>query len=307
MDFSLVFCYINCMNTNDYPLPRKLTVQFSLSIGCNANCLMCDKRIPNKKSNKTYSNLIKLLHFLDPVTVGRIKLLGGEPLLDKKGLLLFLKICRLKGFYCFFPTNGALLTKAYFDAMVQAGLRELTISLDSFRAEEHDAVRGLPGLFNHIIGILNYIRKHYPHFRISLNFLVLPQNIDSLDQTISLAETLGINTFNVLYPENFGKNFEQIQLTALAEQKIESIKLRPASSRIVINWNPCNVQADPTCCWQPDKISIFENNDILFCDRYPFKKKYKLDQPLKTILKKPEINNFLNNDALHCPLRRSRP
>lgn len=291
------------MNTNDYPHPRKLTVQFNLNIGCNADCFMCDKRIRNKKSNKTYSHLIRLLHFLDPATVDRIKLLGGEPLLDKKGLLCFLKICHLKGFYCFFPTNGSLLTKAYFDAMVRAGLCELTISLDSFRAEEHDAIRGLAGLFNHIIEILTYIKTQYPNFKLNLNFLVLPQNINSLYQTVCLAETLGIHSFNVLYPENFGKNYEQIRLTAFAEQKINSIKSRHPSSRTAIHWNPCDIKAYPACRHQPDKIIIFENSDIKFCDHYPFKEKYKLDQPLRIILKKPEINNFLNNDALHCPLR----
>lgn len=282
------------MNTSDCLPARKLTVQFNLSIGCNASCFMCDKRIWNKKSNKTYSNLTKLLRFLDPITVGRIKLLGGEPLLDKKGLLLFLKICRLKGFYCFFPTNGSLFTKDYFDTLVHAGLRELAISLDSFRAEEHDAIRGLPGMFNRIINILKYIRKQYPDFRLNLNFLILPQNINSLDGTISLAETLEINEFNVLYPQDFGKNFEKIQLTAFARQKIESVKLLHSSSRMAIHWNPCNVKEDFLCPYQPDKISIFEDGAINFCDHYPFKKKYKLDRPLRKILEEPEIKNFLN-------------
>ncbi len=233
------------MNNNGSPPPRKLTVQFSLSIGCNAHCFMCDQRIPDKKSHKTYSHLIKLLCFLDPVTVGRIKLLGGEPLLDKKGLLVFLKICRLKGFHCSFPTNGSLLTKTYFDAMLRCGLDELTVSLDSFRADEHDTIRGLPGLFNHIMDILKYIRKHYPNFRLNLNFLVLPQNINSLDQTICLAEILGIHSFNVLYPEDFGKNFEHIRLTAFAQQKITFLKSHHPSSGMAIHWNPCNVTRPP--------------------------------------------------------------
>lgn len=307
MDFLPIFCYINYMSANDSPYLRKLTVQFSLSIGCNANCLMCDKRIPTQKSNKTYRHLIKLLRFLDPVTVGRIKLLGGEPLLDKKGLLFFLKACRLKGLHCFFPTNGSLLTKAYFNAMLRAGLDELTISLDSCRADEHDTIRGLPGLFNHIIDILKYIRKHYPDFRLHLNFLVLPQNIDSLTSTIRLAETLKVNSFNVLYPEDFGKNFEQIQLTASTRQKIKSIQSLHKKSAMAIHWNPCNVTTNPACCRQPDKIIILENGDIDFCEHYPFKKKYKLNRPLKTILKEPEVTRFLNNNALHCPLRTTRP
>lgn len=282
------------MNINDGPLPRKFIVQFNLDIGCNAGCFMCDKRIWDKRSNKTYINLIKLLRFLDPATVDRIKLLGGEPLLDKKGLLLFLKVCRLKGFYCLFPTNGSLFTTNYFDDLVRAGLRELTISLDSFRAEEHDTIRGLPGMFNRIICILKYIRKQYPDFRLNLNFLVLPQNINSLDGTISFAETLGINEFNVLYPQDFGKNFEKIQLTAFAREKIGSVKLLHSSSKMTIHWNPCNVREDFLCSYKPDKISIFEDGAINFCDHHPFKKKYKLDRPLREILEEPEIKDFLN-------------
>jgi|GEM_PF-6528488 len=290
MDFFRIFCYTYSVS--------KFTVQFNLSIGCNATCFMCDRRVWGAKSKKTYRNLIKLLDFLDPDTVERVKLLGGEPLLDKKGLLLFLRVCRLKGFYCLFPTNGSLFTNDYFDKLVQAGLRELTISLDSFRAQEHDAIRGLPGMFKRIISILRYIRKRYPDFKLSLNFLILPQNIDSLDGTIALAETLKINEFNVLYPQDFGKNFDKIHLTADAKDKIEAVKLRYASSTMAINWNPCNVREDFLCSYQPNKLSVFEDGAINFCDHYPFKNKYKLDRPLKKILQEPEIRDFLSEHSL---------
>jgi MoaA/NifB/PqqE/SkfB family radical SAM enzyme len=291
------------MNISEYPPARKLTVQFNLSIGCNANCFMCDKRVRNEKSKSTYIRLIKLLRFLDPVTVSRIKLLGGEPLLDKKGLLLFLKICRLKGFYCFFPTNGSLITKSYFDAMVQAGLGELTISLDSFDAKEHDAIRGLTGMYKRIIDNLVYIRKHYPKFKLALNFLVLPQNINSLDKTISFAETLGINEFNILHPENFGKNFEQIQLSESSKEKMEYIKSSRPSQKMSINWNPCGVKETPACFCQPNKIIIFEDSDINFCNHYPFRKKYKLNQHISRILNEPEVKDYMNNNTLSCRLR----
>jgi MoaA/NifB/PqqE/SkfB family radical SAM enzyme len=233
--------------------------------------------------------------------------MGGEPLLDKKRLLLFLRLCHLKGFRCVFPTNGSLLTRPYFKQLLHAGLSELTISLDSYCAEEHDAIRGFPGLFDHVVTIIKHIKRDHPSFKINQNFVVLPQNINSLMRTISFSEELGIDSFIVLYPENFGKNFEKIQLTALNWQKIGSLRSQlPPSRKMHINWNPLNTKEIPGCTFQPEKIRILENGNIKLCDHYPFKRTYKLDRPLKLLLQEDEIQRFLSDTSRHCPLRSSR-
>lgn len=294
------------MNCPPTPRHQKFTVQFNLDIGCNANCFMCDKRIRIKRSRNTYKNLINYLQFLDPDMINNIKLQGGEPLLDKNGLLLFLKNCRSKGFQCVFPTNGSLLTQSFTDSLILMGLREITISLDSYKAEEHDKIRGLPGMYKRIVSNLMYIRKQYPNLKLYLNFLVLPQNIDSLEKMISFSVKLGITGLNVLYVEDFGRNFDKIQLSPLNKNKLESMKSAHISSKIIINWNPCSVHQEPGCYCRPNKIIVFEEGDINFCEHYPFTKKYFLDRPLQDILEEQEIKQFLNHNTRYCTLNTRR-
>jgi MoaA/NifB/PqqE/SkfB family radical SAM enzyme len=79
---------------------------------------------------------------------------GGEPLLRPD----LLEIVRTLKTGCaplrvFVNTNGALLTPARFDDLVDAGVDEILVSLD-YPDERHDGFRAIPGLFGRVRGLL---------------------------------------------------------------------------------------------------------------------------------------------------------
>ncbi|OIP75758.1 MAG: hypothetical protein AUK06_01340 [Parcubacteria group bacterium CG2_30_36_18] len=125
-----------------------LAVSFEVTLSCNCNCRHCD--LGGFKSNEgqikpsDYANLVKALK---PLVV---QLSGGEPLLRKDILDIVKAINQFGGLpYTILVTNGVLLNEEIYLKLKEAGLDQLSISLD-FPDERHDWFRRHPGLFNHL-------------------------------------------------------------------------------------------------------------------------------------------------------------
>lgn len=95
--------------------------------------------------------------------IATVKLVGlGEPMLDPK-LLDRIKYARralsrdrvIEVF-----TNGFHLTPAKFDAMQEAGLGCLVVSLNAVRPEQHAKIMGVPGKFEQVCASLEYAIEH---------------------------------------------------------------------------------------------------------------------------------------------------
>jgi len=282
--------------------PIGLTVQFTLDIGCNANCIMCDKRIMKKQSNQTYDRLSRLVDFLDNETVSRVKLLGGEPLLDRRGLLDLLKRCSAKGIRMHLITNGFLLSKRYADLLIKNGLDRITLSLDSGDSREHDALRGLPGSFDRIISVIKYMKHKYPKFGISVNSVAMRSNIGSLKRIIALINELGVNTLNVIFPEDFGRNFQRIALTRSDRVKVDRIRYSAEvrRSRAGIVWDVCNPKYDLGCRFRFSQMSIHEDGEVTLCGKYPLKRSVAINKPIAALLQEKDLRRFFQDDTLHC-------
>ena len=75
---------------------------------------------------------------------------GGEPLLRADIFELIAHVNQRKAMPIMF-TNGLLLTSENVQRLVDAGLYTVFLSLDSPSAEEHDRLRGIPGLFDRAV------------------------------------------------------------------------------------------------------------------------------------------------------------
>ena len=62
------------------------------------------------------------------------------------GLFEVLAFCRENQIKTKMSSNGILLKPAYLDRVLQYGPDFLSLSVDSVRADVHDALRGVPGL-----------------------------------------------------------------------------------------------------------------------------------------------------------------
>ena len=130
---------------------RPLTdLRISVTDRCNLRCTYC---MPKKANGETYSFMPKeqLLSFseitrvveaLAPIGLQKIRLTGGEPLLRKNLEQLISNIKKVPGIKEIALTTNGIFLAQQIDALVDAGLDRLTLSLDAIEQTLLDQISG---------------------------------------------------------------------------------------------------------------------------------------------------------------------
>lgn len=101
-----------------------------------------DYEFLKRQQRLSYDEIIKVARAAIELGVSKIRLTGGEPLLDKNISELIVRLCALPGLADLaLTTNGALLAPAA-KRLADAGLHRVTISLDSTDADIFRAMSG---------------------------------------------------------------------------------------------------------------------------------------------------------------------
>lgn len=125
-------------------------LRISLLDQCNFRCPYCmpeDKfhskyEFLKKQQRLTYDEIIRVATAACDLGVSKIRLTGGEPLLDKKICDLIERLAELPGIEDLaLTTNGMLLTPVAAD-LAKAGLHRVTVSLDSIDKSIFRAMSG---------------------------------------------------------------------------------------------------------------------------------------------------------------------
>ncbi len=178
----------------DPALPKTLYIETTNQ--CNLKCRGCILYRGNPEPEGTLS-LQQLIMITDQVpTLERAVLHGvGEPLLNPElaGMIRHLKN---RNVFVLFNSNGILLNAGWREALIDAGLDELRISLDAASAETYQKIRG-SGWFSRVVDNLNaFVHdlriRQAAGPRLSLWFLGTRDNIAELADLIRLAARVGI-------------------------------------------------------------------------------------------------------------------
>lgn len=263
--------------------PVRLTLQISLNIGCNARCIMCDKRVYDRSSGFSYKRVSKLLDFIDQKTVGYIRILGGEPLLDKVGLLRLIKKCRDKNIEVLITTNGSLLDNCFIDAAIRCGLKRITLSVDAL-GSKHDKIRNLPGAFNNIQHMILYLRLEYPFFEINTNTVFMNKNAKDLDKISLWGKKAGINAMYLCLLEDFGMNFKALR------PSLEDLLLfhTAIGNKIFNSVESVKFKQGDGCKYLLERLNMRDNGKIVPCRRADNNKFY-LDKKISLLY---QTDNF---------------
>ena len=126
-----------------------------------------------------------------------VALSGGEPFLRKDlgDVVRFIKEEAKMSILLF--TTGWYLRRRMDEALPHIDM--LAVSVDSAKAERHDEIRGLPGLFDELVAGVRMARERYPELPIQLNCCVQKGIASEIDDLIALAEDLGVRiSFDVI-------------------------------------------------------------------------------------------------------------
>jgi MoaA/NifB/PqqE/SkfB family radical SAM enzyme len=118
--------------------------QIGITNACPQNCACCYNKNRQGRVMDT-DTIIKTAHSLKQMGVVWMGLTGGEPLLNKDIVKITESIsgdCAIKLF-----TTGCTLSRNLAQELKSAGLFSVSISLDHWTEDVHDAGRGYPGAF----------------------------------------------------------------------------------------------------------------------------------------------------------------
>jgi MoaA/NifB/PqqE/SkfB family radical SAM enzyme len=188
----------------DKPLSKPVEITLALTRVCPARCVMCDYWKMQPKDELTASEWIEFLgqmrEWIGPFWV---VLSGGEPFI-KPGIFDILQFCRDNQIKTNVTSNGILLQPVYLDRILEHGPDFLGLSVDSPRAEVHDALRGTPGLHARCAEALHYLRERDKRIVLGVSTIIMEDNYRELPDLVHWALNHGVDRvlFQPLHPKS---------------------------------------------------------------------------------------------------------
>ncbi len=174
-------------------------VRLSVTDRCDLRCVYC------MAENTTFLPRAKILTLEELALVGqafvelgvrKIRLTGGEPLVRRDVMQLFMVLGRLPGLELVLTTNGSRLDK-FAQPLKAAGVKRLNISLDSLKPERFRRITRVGDLNKVIEGIHAARKAGFEHTK--LNAVILKNR--NHDEVVDLARFAVDNGLDISYIE----------------------------------------------------------------------------------------------------------
>lgn len=222
--------------------PLQVSVDFTNR--CNLRCLHCF----NRSGEERHYNLCKELDNRELMGIAEdIKVLqppnvcicGGEPLLRREAVLMFLRALNDVPVKVSIVSNGWFFDSECADLLKESGLAALQFSVDGRDAVTHDKMRGVLGSHNRVVAAIKTARKA-GFESLSVAFSPTRFNFRQFPDIVDWLVDIGVTNFRMqplmglgrgfLSPDIFMKSTEYLSL-------LHSIAtLRIAYPRIKIEW-----------------------------------------------------------------------
>jgi radical SAM protein with 4Fe4S-binding SPASM domain len=125
----------------DWAAYRSTYAVWEFTLQCNLDCVLCGSRAVSARSSElTTAEALDLVRQLRDVGIREVTLIGGEAYL-RLDWLTVVEAIRQAGMACTLTTGGYGISAALARRMRQAGLQQVSVSIDGCQAT-HDALRG---------------------------------------------------------------------------------------------------------------------------------------------------------------------
>ncbi|HET7088030.1 MAG TPA: radical SAM protein [Anaerolineae bacterium] len=168
---------------------------------CFFRCMTCDKwksrATPLELMTAEWLNALqRVFEWLGPY---HLSLSGGEPL-RRRDIFQIIAWASEHGVTTNLMTNGWLVDAQTAQELVEAGLTNLTFSLNSFNPATHDRTRGMPGSHARIVAGIGHMQRaraegrgRGTHTTISLNTIVCGAMAAELPELVRWAREVGLD------------------------------------------------------------------------------------------------------------------
>jgi cyclic pyranopterin phosphate synthase len=130
-------------------------LRVSVTDKCNLRCVYCMPLdgLPWLKRDEllTYEEITRVVEIMAPLGLRRVRFTGGEPLVRRDLRELVRMVAAIPGIEDLALSTNAVLLADQADALAEAGLTRVNVSLDSLRPERVDAIARRPGSFERVL------------------------------------------------------------------------------------------------------------------------------------------------------------
>jgi MoaA/NifB/PqqE/SkfB family radical SAM enzyme len=178
------------------PLPSPVEAYFEVANRCNSKCATCPLTFSPQEAARQLS-LSEFQSLVDQLPdLRRAVLQGvGEPLLNRE-LPAMIAHLKARGVFTVFNTNAALLTRRRQIELIESGLDELRVSLDSSTPETYQRIRGIDAFDRVLANVAQMVRSRAelvsatPY--LSIWVTGMRDNLAELPAIVDLAGQLGV-------------------------------------------------------------------------------------------------------------------
>lgn len=167
---------------------------------CNLKCRHCWINPPfsTEKSVKQdevgIERIISALEECRELGMSRVKVTGGEPFL-RPDIFELLEYIKSKNLGLIVETNATLIKEKEAQALKEANVFQVSVSLDGPNAHIHQLLRGIDGSFEQAIEGIKFLKQQNLNVQVIIS--LWRQNKDYIKPTIDFAGKLGINSVKI--------------------------------------------------------------------------------------------------------------
>lgn len=205
---------------------------FALTKNCNFKCIYCYNSSGAKKKNELDTlQWLEAVRQMKELGVVKCTLTGGEPFLHP-GFFEILEAMVKNDILPYICTNGSLLDETAIEKLRMLKIPMVQISLDSASSSEHDAMTCSAHTFPKITQAIERLVEL--GIKVYVKAVILPQNLDSTENLITLCHTLGVSNlvldrYDLSYSGRGGNYFflnsvQNAKLEAMVQRKKKEIR-----------------------------------------------------------------------------------
>lgn len=202
----------------------------------------------------------------------QLHLSGGEPA-SRTDIVELVSLAREAGLYTNLITSGVGLTRRRLEALQDAGLDHIQLSVQGVTAESADRIGGYKGGFERKMHIAEHIADM--GFPLTLNAVMHRENLDDLPATLEMALRLGARRIEIACVQFQGwalRNRSALQpdrdQVTRAKQVVKDAVER-LKGQLVIDFVPPDYYSDfPKACmngWGSTGVNVTPNGTVLPC------------------------------------------
>lgn len=204
-------------------------VWWEITYRCNLRCIHCYSSSGRRRAEElTTDEALNLIDQLAQAKVFAIVFGGGEPLL-RQDLTQIASYASEKRINTYLTTNGLLVNSKFAREIKNVGFTKVQVSLDGFKPETHDKIRGDGSFHMATQAIRNFIQVG---LHTSIRTVAMKLNYKEIPMVLDLAIKLGAKEYAVsnLKPVGRGRrdNIDSLRLSFREYVEVANFLVRSA-------------------------------------------------------------------------------